>query len=448
MAALAKQPTETMGFSATDVRRERRKRYLKLFDVGVLLAALIIFLVFLNLLVRVVFPQGSRLSELALIEDSALPDHGGRGNVDIAGGADSLGAFTAFLGDVRRDVKIRSADSIAWKSASRGTAVRNRDAVQTFANSRARVDFTTDNTLQIGQNSLVVFSNGAADPFLARRESAVLVMEGEMSGEINADYGTFGVEFPAGLVELKAADGADELVNFRIGVNPDQSSTIAIYSGRADVNVAGEHFLVTANEGLTIDKDGTTSGVTELPSMPSVRQPAGNRVFPFLHAPPKVTFAWNSTRGARKYRLEIGKNAGFDEIVVDEYLDDTSFVHGNLAAGNYYWRVSAVAGWVQGPSTSTRRFRVVPDTEPPPLELLPIEQLSLNEYVLRGSAGEGATVYAVGKRVITDPEGRFEVRFNPEPGAHPVVVEAVDAVGNVSYRSQVLHVSGGSRRSE
>ena len=57
-------------------------------------------------------------------------------------------------------------------------------------------------------------------------------------------------------------------------------------------------------------------------------------------------------------------------------------------------------------------------------------------------------MYAVGQRVITDSEGRFEVRFNPEPGAHPVVVEAVDAVGNVAYRSQVLHVSGGSRRSE
>ncbi len=447
MVELVKQLTETMGFTATEVRRERRTRYLRLLDVAVLLAAFLIFMLFMNLLVRVVFPQGSRLSDLAFVEGTASPEDSRGGSVDIDG-ADTLGAFTAYLGDVRRDVKIRSADSVAWKSASRGTEVRNRDAVQTFANARARVDFTTDNTLQIGQNSLVVFSNGAADPFLGRRESAVVVMEGEMSGEINADYGTFGVEFPAGLVELTAAGGADELVNFRIGVNPDQSSTIAIYSGRADVNIAGEHYLVAANEGLTIDKDGTTSGVTVLPSMPSVRQPAGNRVFPYLHTPPKVLFAWNGVRGARKYRLEIGRDAGFDEILVDEYLDGTSFVHGNLADGDYFWRVSAVTGWVQGPSTSTRRFRVVPDRAPPALELLPIEQLAPNEYVLRGSAGKGSTVYAIGQRVSTDSEGRFEVRFNPEPGAHPIVVEAVDAVGNVAYKSQVLHVSGGSRRSE
>ena len=128
------------------------------------------------------------------------------GDVDITGGdSDGFGGFIAQLADIRREVKIRPADSVAWTAARAGATVRSRDAVQTFANSRARVDFTTDNELRIGQNSLVVFSSGAADPFLSRREPAIVVMDGEISGTVHAEYGALGVQFPAGLVELSAS---------------------------------------------------------------------------------------------------------------------------------------------------------------------------------------------------------------------------------------------------
>ena len=100
------------------------------------------------------------------------------------------------VGDVRRDVKIRSADSIAWINASEGNTVGNRDAVQTFNNSRARVDFETDNELRIGQNSLVVFRSGAADPFLERHDPAVVVMSGELSGTVNATTVRSAYAFP------------------------------------------------------------------------------------------------------------------------------------------------------------------------------------------------------------------------------------------------------------
>ena len=69
-----------------------------------------------------------------------------------------------------------------------------------------------DNELQIGQNSLVVFRQGASDPFLDRREAAVVVLEGELTGTVNADYGAFAVELPAGLIELSADEGTDETV--------------------------------------------------------------------------------------------------------------------------------------------------------------------------------------------------------------------------------------------
>lgn len=424
-------------------------RYLRVLDIAVLLASLVIFLVFLALLIRFVFPEGQRLGDLASGSGATTIETDEVGLVDISGGSISrFGKFIAQLGDVRRDVRIRSADSIAWSNASAGITVRNRDAVQTFSNSRARVDFTTDNELRIGQNSLVVFRSGTADPFLQRRDPAIVVMNGELSGTVNADYGALGVQFPAGLVELAATGPTKEAVDFRVGVNPDGSSTVAVYSGQADVNIAGNHYRVGANQGLTILEDGRTSGTRTLPTLPVILRPNNNTVAKFLAAPPRVDFAWNKVSNAQTYRLEIAGDAGFEEILVDEYLSEPSFTHANLSAGTYFWRISARDGWVLGPTSSARRLRVVADSVPPPLDVRPIQPSAGGQYSLRGKTTPGARVFVQGQPVPPTAGGEFELLFSPEPGAQTIVVESVDEVGNVAYSSQVLHVPGTSGRSE
>lgn len=372
-----------------------------------------------------------------------------RGQVDIAGGSTGgLRGFIAQLADVRRNVKIRSANSIVWRNASRGAAVGNNDAVQTFADSRARVEFTQDNELRIGQNSLVVFRGGSSDPFLQQRDAAVVVMDGELVGVVNADYGPFAVQFPAGLVELRSKPQSAETVNFRIGVNPDESSTIAIYSGQADINIAGDHYLVSASYGLTIAKDGSTDGVEALPTLPAIRAPNDGAVVKYLDVPPRVEFRWSAVPNGQTYRLEIASDANFESAIVDKYFDETSFTHRNLAPGDYYWRVSARSGWAVGPASLPRRLRVLRDSEAPLLELRSIEPLTAGSYVLRGRTATGSKVFVHGQLVTASADGYFEYVFYPDPGTQSIVVESIDTVGNVAYASQVLHVPGNSGRSE
>jgi hypothetical protein len=429
--------------------RMRWSRYPKVLDVGILLVALIIFLLFMVLLIQIVFPHGSRLGEGMADRNSTVLVGDAGGDVDVVGGsATGLAGFVASLGDVRRDVKLRSRDSIAWSSASEGDVVRNRDSVQTFANSRARVDFTTDNELRMDQNSLVVFRSGAADPFLQRRAPAVTVLDGALSGTINADYGAFGVQIPAGLVELTAEEHSDTAVDFRVGINPDESSTIAIYSGQADVNIAGEHYQVSANHGLTITADGTTVGARALPSPPSMRAPDDNAITKYLAVPPRIGFRWGRVANAQNYRLELASDANFSQILVDQYFDGTSFTHGNLAPGEYFWRISARSGWAQGPTSLPRSLRIVRDSEPPLLELQTIEHVGGSSYVLRGKTAKDARVFILGQSVESDSGGNFEFLFNPEPGTHSIVVESIDAIGNVAYGSQILHVPGTPGRSD
>lgn len=424
--------------------RHGRKRL----DLAVLLASLLVFVLFLFLLDKIVFPKGSRLEDIISSQNSDLPEIDERGQLQLADADDDgIGRFVAYLADVRRDVKIREADSVVWSRASEGFSVHNRDAVQTFSDSRARVDFTTDNELRIAQNSLVIFRSGASDPFLERREAAVVVLDGELSGNVNAEYGAFPVELPVGLVILKTEQDSKDDVNFRVGVNPDKSSTIAVYSGQADINIAGEHYSIPANKGLTISEDGNTTGVRGLPTLPFVQSPNHNSVETYLDLPPRVKFRWSAVANAQNYRFEMAKDRNFDEILVDDVLPRPTFTHSNLAPGDYYWRVSALSGWVQGPASAPRRLRITRDSDAPFLEIEAIKKLPAGGYALRGRTTDAAKVYVLGQPVKTSTDGRFEYFFDPEPGTRSIVVEAIDAVGNVAYSSQVLNVPSRSGRS-
>lgn len=440
------QPVDGRDVQRAAASSERGRRWrLGILDVTVLCAAIALFLVFLIALVRVVFPQGDRLGELVGDRSATTAIVDGRGEVGLlTRSTDSIGGFFARLGDVQRDVKVRAADSVAWRSARLGTTLRNRDAVQTFANSRARVDFTTDNELRIGQNSLVVFSSGMADPFLQRREPAVELLGGDLGGAVKAGYGAFSVRFPAGVAELRADETSDDEVRFRVGINPDKSSTIAIYSGLANVSIGNRQYRVATNQGLTVSADGSSAELAALPAIPRVRRPADGAVARFLETPPRVDFRWARVAGAERYRLEIARNRSFDDIVVDDVLSGTSFSHANLAPGDYFWRVSARSGWSLGPASLTRRLRVLRDTQPPALEIRSIDRLATDRYVIRGKAARGATLYVHRQIVEPSADGRFEYVFQPRPGTQTIIVEAIDAVGNVAYDSQVLHVPGRS----
>ncbi|MBT8105871.1 MAG: hypothetical protein HKN65_11075 [Woeseiaceae bacterium] len=416
------------------------RRWLGWLDVGVLLVTLLIFVLFLMLLNNLVFPEGARLGDIMARDSGSESSRRGRNSVDIdSDGFGDFGDFVARLSDVQREVKIRRADGVAWTDARIGRTVVDDDALQTFANSRARVDFTTENELEIGQNSLVIFRSNSADPFLQKRDPAVVVMQGELGGSVNEDFGAFAVELPSGVAVLSADKESGAPADFKLSVNPDKSSTIAMYAGTAAVHINGERYDLGARQALTVSADGRTGGIRDVPGAPPVRAPRANTVAKFRDLPPRVNFEWGNVSRAQNYRLEVARDANFEQIIVDEYLNETAFTHGNLAEGDYYWRVSARSGWVQGPVSRARRLFVEQDVEAPVLELSPIRQAATGEYRLSGRTSPDARVYVRGEAVEVSANGTFDYVFTTAPGAQAIVVEAIDAVGNIATSSQVFY---------
>jgi hypothetical protein len=115
-------------------------------------------------------------------------------------------------------------------------------------------------------------------------------------------------------------------------------------------------------------------------------------------------------------------------------------LHGNLEAGTYWWRVSSTLGWAESLSSAPRKLEVVEDRVAPELRVeFPASEIDAATVVLHGSTEKGATVFIGEVQVQTDEQGRFDYSLELQRGSSVVVVEALDAAGNTTYRSGVLN---------
>jgi hypothetical protein len=62
-----------------------------------------------------------------------------------------------------------------------------------------------------------------------------------------------------------------------------------------------------------------------------------------------------------------------------------------------------------------------------------------DSFVLTGSTEPGMKVLVGGLPAAVDPDGRFAYRVGLKPGVNVVVVESMDEVGNVAYRSRTVN---------
>ena len=319
----------------------------------------------------------------------------------------------------------------------------NRDAVQTFRRSGARVTFDEKNHLELGEKTLVIIKQIGRDPLLREKRSFMVIVDGEIHGTI-ADSGTESVHVqvatPSAVARVRTRQSADGRADFKITVNPDQSSTIAVFHGVAEVTGEGETIRIDANHSTTVNPGERPMSPERLPDPPVLASPSDSSLFYYRDLPPKVQFEWEVSADAVQYRFVLARDPRFKDILYEGKLPHPRFSHGNLKKGDYYWRVSTIKRKAEGNLSPTRRFRVIQDREAPNLRVVfPPEIMNRNDYLLTGEAEPGAQVYIGGRPVPTDKTGQFEYRLQLEHGINVIVVEAVDRVGNITYRSQLVN---------
>ena len=415
--------------------------------LGTIIIVLIFFGIFASILSKLFIPgtslrqllQKSGETYLADSTDSdrdAMLDAGGR-----SGSLSDAFRSRATLSQTRNQVKSKRADSIAWNSATPGMPLYNRDSVQTFRDSTAQISLDKKNSFTVGSNSLVIIRRVEKDLFRNERHSSMVVLEGELKGKVGPGNNPLNLEVTTGsaVARLNAASSSGKNTDFKITSNKDQSSSIVVYNGQAEVIAQGKVVTIPANTGITVKPGEFPGELVRLPDAPVQLAPADRTVLFYRELSPRVRFSWTTVPGTETYRFQLARDPAFKMIVIDKKTPVAEFVHGNLKKGVYYWKVSSIKEGCEGRSSDTRHVEFIQDTVPPSLEVrFPQGTVFSDRFLLDGKTEPGANLFVSGQQVKVSETGTFSHEVNIKQGINMITLEAVDAAGNVAYRTQSI----------
>ncbi len=359
---------------------------------------------------------------------------------DYEAGLMDMAGLAAVLDHTNKTVKRKPSDGIAWNSVTGGTPLFDRDAVQTFKGSSAEIIFDKSNRLTMSENSLIIIQRMEKDVYRNERRSQVVVVDGELRGTVSGD-GKQGlrveVTTPNAVARVK---GGDETAEFSVKVNPDKSSTVTVFSGQAELVSMGESIIIEANHSATAEQGAEPLQVVPLPKMVRLIRPFHRTGFYYRDLPPRVKFEWEAMANGPDYRIQVALDEEFKQLIVDELVEEAVFSHGNLRRGQYFWRVKAIRNWVEGEYTKARLLNIEQDRDPPSLEVtFPPRFSEQPSITLIGSSEVSAQVLVDGHEVALNEDGSFSYDIELLQGVNVLVVEALDEVGNVTYKSGMVY---------
>jgi len=415
----------------------RRNRVVWFSEMAMVAGCILVFFGFLTVLIRAFFPHATSLHVDP--DTSVLTDIFRGEQVELGLNSKDAALEPLFEGEIlkiQRNVQHRSANTLAWNDADVGDKVVRNDAVQTFTRSTAVMALNQDSQLTMGPNSLIVFNQQEADPFLTEQNTALVMIDGELSGKLSSAGKSrllFGVNLPNSEVILQARTAGDD-VEFLITVNDDESTTVNVHEGTAQIIARdGTRKTIGEHQSVTIDPSGSELQLIAGLRAPKTTGPANDMAVTYRNVPQQVQFTWNANAYADRYHIVIARDKGFSDRVVDDDVLGTTFTHGALGAGTYYWFVRSCVGWSQSDRGTVRRLHMTQDLIPPTLEVdPPPDTIQAGTWRLHGRTDEEASVF-IDEAPIEHQNGRIDHAIELMPGANLIVVKAVDDVGNLSY---------------
>jgi len=424
---------------ATDGTAPARKwvvrRTVELF--GAMLLGVVFFLCLLWLL-SVIFPDATGVG--TMMRQNGLRV-GGQDRLDSNVWEDAGTEAVATLTAVRRNVKDKPAASITWSQAESGRPLGDRHAVQSYRRSGATITFDSRNELILGEESLIVVRRPRGLSFLKRPQASVLFIDGVLEGKLGpTEADQLGVAILASGGSVRALPGTPESTDFRLATGPDGTKTLSVNKGAAELKWGEETMIVGENEAVVFDEDQPPETLFYLPGPPALISPVDGQEYVYRSVPPPIEFEWAADPLVSDFRLVIARDSEFSDVVHEETLSEPRYVHGNLTAGRYYWRVNGLREEAEGPDGKVGSFTVSLDGQPPELHVrFPEGTVRAATLVIKGTAEPDSRVFIGDAEVPTTHSGEFEQTLPLRSGYNIVVVQAVDAAGNTAFESRVIN---------
>jgi hypothetical protein len=396
---------------------------------AILLLVLVFFSVFL-VIMNFLFPTGSSIKDIVGHEEKKTAP------------VPASEKIAALLTDVHNTVKSKGANSIAWSNAREGMPLYDRYAVQTLQQSSASLVFDKQSSLEIGANTLLIVRSLERNVQNQEKRSLLLMVDGGVHGQIvgsGRDSLHLEITTPNATVRFETGRFNANKTDFNVTINPDKSSTVTVFGGEAHISAGEKEVLVESNKSITIGPGSDMDGPKDLPGTVALIAPVPSGKFLYRDLSPRINFRWKAVPEATSYHFVLARDSLFRDIVMDERITQTEFTYGKLPHSTYYWRVSALEQWREGLFSDTGQFDVVQKLDPPKLFVnFPPENVKEKRCTISGNVEPGVRVFIMGKRVETDQAGNFEYTVELAKSINVLVVEAVDAAGNVSYQSRLV----------
>ncbi|MEM6455295.1 MAG: LysM peptidoglycan-binding domain-containing protein [Acidobacteriota bacterium] len=249
----------------------------------------------------------------------------------------------ALVAQVRNEVDKNLARR-GWIDASRGDALRPRDALRTSANSSAQLTFDDGAELVLTEYSQIFLKGLDALPTGVKR-GTIEIARGQADFKLDAPKRRAErseIELVIGDTVARPRPGDAAKAETRARASDDGKASLMVYGGRSEVEAAGQTVAVAQGEGTTVTPGEAPTPPERLLKRPALRRPAERDRFDYANP----AFRWNAVDGAARYVLEICQDAECGALVqrvADLGADTTTWRSTRLPAEALYWRVTAVA---------------------------------------------------------------------------------------------------------
>ena len=335
----------------------------------------------------------------------------------------------ALVTDRNGTVEGQRPEDLSWRDLRLRSILIEEEKVRTLSDSTAQITFRDASRLRLNANSNAIIRQMRFDPLSKREEAKVSLIEGDfyalLAGESD-DRNRFSVE-------IDEVDAVIDSGDFWVS-NAGGSAKFANYDDAVvEVAANGGEVILGKNEGTVVDKgEKPRTALAVLPA-PTLAAPADEGMV-YVAGP---ELSWTPVDGSAGYWLEISSDQNFERIVENAF-GIPSPAHGAkpLAAGDYFWRVSALDGFgLPGERSETWRFRVTPDDVPPFLQIDRPERDAIFRKASIDVSGEsepGADVTVNAGTIEVGESGAFRTSIEAVPGENTLTVTATDPAGNVT----------------
>lgn len=341
-------------------------------------------------------------------------------------------------------VEFQRGGSGDWLRATARSALQRGDWVRTADNSSAEIFFGDGTLYTIGPRGLLeIYPSRARTGQQAGRSGSVSMEIGSI--EVNTGDDPSIVSTPGTAVTINTT--STTLIDVRTGGGTE----IAAVRGTSSVESSSGGPSVSLAQGQRVEADpaGRLSDIRGYTPPPALAAPADNAIISASKGR-IIELQWRPVQGATGgYRLQVSRSRLFGNIEIDADRDQPEARVRLTSSGSFFWRVASIdRNGQQGPFSGHRRFRVTgisegpgvsvtQDTTPPSLELDRPSRLGGPNFIIRGVAEPGASVFIDEEQVPVGSDGSFSklITFR-KIGYNTVVVKAVDPAGNQTVKRE------------